>query len=619
MLAILRVLSGCASPDRVEVPKNKVITIGRRLTSDISIATDILASRDHAKIHYEDDQFFITDHSRNGTFIDGKLIQGKTPLYHESVIRIGESNLQFLYFSEETTVDTNSPEAEVKSNLEVADANSFLQFVPPSMAKLKQNEMNLICDLITQSFQITDSRELIKNALHLLLKQTKAAIGGYLSLDPDDLTLKIVVPEQSTIDTQLSKYLTKKLCEQKSSIWLGRDIKLGENSPESLVGFLDAIGLLLGNNGLAIAALHIYQENKPFSEYEFEFCEVVGRFLSRELLIRKDHRKMQFENIRLRSHSSSNDDILGESQIIKDLRAKIRRVAPSNRNILITGESGSGKELVALALHRQSARHSGPFVPINCAAIIDSLFESECFGFCKGSFNNATRDHAGYFEQADEGTLFLDEIGEIPWEQQAKLLRVIETKSFRPIGANKDVRSDVRLLFATNRHLQSMVKEKKFREDLLFRISVVEIYVPPLREHAEDIPILINFFLERLSSEFHARLGIQNSAVDFLKSYSWPGNVRQLRSVLENLVANSENGMITKDDIERVLITRSDRPTLVDLHGFPASFKNEDVEKWNIQRVLTHTQMKKKESAELLGITRETLNSKIKKFKLNVD
>ena len=253
---------------------------------------------------------------------------------------------------------------------------------------------------------------------------------------------------------------------------------------------------------------------------------------------------------RLVAKSPGHGELIGESRPMRELKSKIKRLARATGCVLVRGESGTGKELVARALHRASPRADRPMLSVNCAAIPADLMESQLFGHKAGSFTGADRDHAGYFQQADLGTLFLDEVGEMTLEGQAKLLRILEGHPFLPVGATQEVNVDVRVIAATNQDLQSYVREKKFREDLYYRLSVFELFVPPLRERGEDIGLLIDFFLDHFRRQ-HGRPGLELSpaARDKLLGYQWPGNVRQLRNVIDSAVVLADGERIEVGDL----------------------------------------------------------------------
>ncbi len=293
---------------------------------------------------------------------------------------------------------------------------------------------------------------------------------------------------------------------------------------------------------------------------------------------------------------------------MKLLRQQIAQFARLPCTVLITGESGVGKELVALSLHRQSPRGEGPLVTLNCAVIPSNLAESELFGHRKGAFTGADEERLGCFLRADQGTLFLDEIGEMPPLEQAKLLRVLETKSLRHVGGDDEVKVDVRIVAATNRDLKREMQETRFRKDLYFRLGTT-IHVPPLREHLEDIPALVDHFLGRLSVEYRRRLTLSEPAMQRLQTYSWPGNVRQLRSVLESAVATTEGSVIPA----RSLLPLLDEQPSAAPDQLP-TLNLDELEAQAIRLALAQTQNNKTQAAALLGIHRDTLLTKLKKY-----
>ncbi|MDR0307820.1 MAG: sigma-54 dependent transcriptional regulator [Chitinispirillales bacterium] len=237
--------------------------------------------------------------------------------------------------------------------------------------------------------------------------------------------------------------------------------------------------------------------------------------------------------------------LIGKSKTMSDLRNTLAKIAPTNSNILILGGSGSGKEVVARSIHSQSPRAEKPFVPVNCASLSEALLESELFGYEKGAFTDAKIQKPGLAEIADGGTLFLDEIGEIPFHLQAKLLRFLESGDIRRVGATKDIHLNVRIICATNQPLEKLVMEKKFREDLFYRLNVLPVPVPPLTKHADDIPLLVNHFVERLGYQKQ----FDESAMDMLKAYTWPGNVRELKNVVERTCILSHEKIVCSKDI----------------------------------------------------------------------
>ncbi len=303
--------------------------------------------------------------------------------------------------------------------------------------------------------------------------------------------------------------------------------------------------------------------------------------------------------------------ILGKSKPMREVFDLIRRVADSQTNVLITGESGTGKELAAKAIHFNSDRRGGPFVPVNCAAIPEALLESELFGHLKGSFTDAKGDKRGLFEEANGGTLFLDEISELPVMLQAKLLRAIQEKEIRRVGSTKAVAVDVRIIAATNLSLTDEVKAKRFREDLYYRLNVIEIRMPPLRERREDIPLLVDAFLKKCAeANRKAVKGIGESALAMLLDYPWPGNVRELENVIERAVTLARGERVLPEDLPPAVHgSRGDRKVIDD--AADRTLPLEEVEKEYILRILDKTGGNKYQAAQLLGIDRKTLYRKL--------
>ncbi len=313
------------------------------------------------------------------------------------------------------------------------------------------------------------------------------------------------------------------------------------------------------------------------------------------------------------------DGIIGASAPLKAVIDKMRLVAPSRATILIEGESGTGKELIAQAVHQSSPRSRGPFVAVHCAALSENLLESELFGHERGAFTGATERRLGRFETADGGTLFLDEIGEISQSTQVKLLRFLETKAIERVGGSRPIELDVRLVAATNRDLEREVREGKFREDLFFRLNVVRLRMPPLRERADDIPLLLAHFIRFFSQENGVSpLTIEPGAIRTLQAYAWPGNIRELRNFCENAVVLRRGGSLTEYDLEprfRGEVAAGSAPS-----GAPAqtgggpvgnSLSVEENEKRLLREALLKARGNRTKAAELMGVSRRTLHRKI--------
>ncbi len=331
-----------------------------------------------------------------------------------------------------------------------------------------------------------------------------------------------------------------------------------------------------------------------------------------ERVIREAALRREVSRLRREIHKEySFHQILGKSKPMLDVFDLIRRVADSPTNVLITGESGTGKELVAKAIHYNSDRRNAPFVPVNCAAIPDMLLESELFGHVRGAFTDAKMDKRGLFEEAQKGTLFLDEISELPLMLQAKLLRAIQEKEIRRVGATKPIPVDVRIMAATNLILAEEVKAKRFREDLYYRLNVIELRLPPLRERREDIPLLVEAFLKKCAEARGKHVkGVGESALAMLVDYQWPGNVRELENVIERAVTLSRGEKIVLEDLPPAIQgARGERRVLDE--AAERTLPLHEVEKEYIIKILDKTGGNKYQAAQILGIDRKTLYRKL--------
>jgi len=320
--------------------------------------------------------------------------------------------------------------------------------------------------------------------------------------------------------------------------------------------------------------------------------------------------------------AAQNREIIAESQGMRDVLHFVRRVAASEATtILLEGENGTGKDLIAKTLHYQSLRQAEPFIAINCAAIPDTLLESELFGYEKGAFTDARAQKRGIFELADKGTLFLDEIGEIPLMLQAKLLRVLEEQSFRRLGGLKDINLDLRVVAATNKNLREAVKEGAFRQDLYFRLNVIHITIPPLRERVEDIAPLSTFFVEHYNNKFKRHIeGLTSEAEALLLTHDWAGNVRELRNAIERAMILEEGSRITAASLPISISHAGPRLTAAtpSAPGVPDDEMSlEESERTLLARALTKTNGNQTQAARLLKVTRDTLRYKMKKFNLH--
>jgi DNA-binding NtrC family response regulator len=348
---------------------------------------------------------------------------------------------------------------------------------------------------------------------------------------------------------------------------------------------------------------------KPFTMAEMKLV------INKEL----DVQQVRDENVRLKEALGKRyhfQNIVGRSKKMQEVLALVERVAPTNSTVLIGGESGVGKDLIARAIHQNSRRSSGPFIKINSTAIPDTLFESELFGFERGAFTGALASKPGKFELADKGTLFLDEIGDVPAAIQVKLLRVLQEREFERLGGTKTLKVDIRMIAATNRDLRAALEEGTFREDLYYRLNVVPIDIPPLREHKEDIPDLVNHFLARFAADSEKEIeGITPAVLDALMEYHWPGNVRQLENSVERAVALSRGRVIDEKDIH--LDTRQNKSGAAAPSAnqfLPEGMTLEQLEDNMIREALRRANGNKSQAARLLGLSRNALRYRLGKL-----
>jgi Nif-specific regulatory protein len=607
--------AGVAAPASLPLDETTTVTLGRSRDCSLVLG-DRFASKRHAELVRTSGRWTLRDlNSTNGTRINNRRMTSEpATLADGDVIGIGEVRLRFIAAR---PVDTGKDTDVVQPPLVVPGVEAAAPAVSATgngrspVPGAGPDTLASLVAFLTDMQRLATPQELVGRALAAVCRQTRATMAGYLSLDEENPLPKMVYPPQASVDTQLSKQLTQQVLHQRRRAWLSAEP--GGLDSESLADYRDALCIPLvpadRPDGGPLGALHVYKTGGTFSDREARFCEVLAGFLAGQLLSLRTRRALEADKDRLRVQAAGADNqLVGNSRVLQALQQQIARVADSPATVLIIGESGVGKELVAASLHGQSQRREGPFVAVNCPALAMTLLESELFGHKKGAFTGATEDKAGCFARADEGTLFLDEIGEMSPEAQVRLLRVLQNRTFTPVGGVQEEKADVRVIAATNRDLQAAVKKGTFRNDLYFRLATITITVPPLREHAEDIPQLVEYFLDHLAVVYRRRPTLTEEARQRLQAYTWPGNVRQLRAVLETAVANCEgDGPIDAGDL-RLL----EGPALTG--DGPASLRLKDVEKWAIIKALQLHKGRRASAANELGIHRETLGTKMREY-----
>jgi len=581
--------------------------IGRGEECTIALL-DPLCSRVHAIIAHRDNAWRVRDAgSRNGTFVNDQKID-EAVLGDGHFVRVGSCEFSFHQTDQPPTA--GSLVADLGKETIVRDT-VMGDFIGGELALSaiqdsdQAQDLLLLYQLSIKLLGCADPQEVIRESLDLLRSRTGASVVGFLWVsDEGRLKPKLVIPETAAQQVSLSESLTRLVSDEGHAVWTANQRPVGdEDGPQD---FADAFCVPLVQSGTVLGAMHVYLEHGRFRQSDFEFSISVANITAVALARARHEETLVSDLNRLKATSPGYDELVGNCPPMLELKSKLARLARATGCVLVRGESGTGKELVARAVHRASPRADRPMLTVNCAAIPADLMESQLFGHKAGSFTGAVSDHAGYFQQADLGTLFLDEVGEMTLVGQSKLLRILEGHPFLPVGASQEVQVDVRVIAATNRDLLSYVREKKFREDLYYRLSVFELVVPPLRERGEDIGLLVDFFLEHFRQQ-HGRPGLELSAGARAKllAYQWPGNVRQLRNVIDSAVVLALGTQIEEQDLG-----------LQDA-GVSGELDSLRIDVWEqrlIVEALKRTAGNVPDAAKLLGVGRATIYRKIEEY-----
>lgn len=675
--AYLVIRDGKKWSDVFRLMPGRTVTIGRSPTNQIVIKED-QASRQHAEIFSTDGHWTVRDlSSRNGTAIGNERVVGDHQLKPGDVIWIAGTQMAFV-----TDLSTAYDRkvfsrveigAETITGLEIDDSDdqATLTEIPlsePTQITHRRQKTRLLhgddagveaevddehesqasknasrlCRLAFDLANETTPRAIARMALDCLFEITKADAGSVLMVPPtrrttdDPENLEVLAWRSDTRPEyhRVSKFLAQTAI-RKSEAVLARDVQ-----DDSALGVRDEAGRIHATSVIAapirmkartIGLVHLYSTGsegglRPIDlEFTLAVAETVGMALRtryREQKLVEDLSKTRNQIDQLRNQLGVESEIIGASPEIFRVHEQVAKAAPTKTTVLIRGESGVGKELVARAVHFSSDRRNGPFICLNCAALSESLLESELFGHEKGAFTGATDRKAGKFEAADKGTLMLDEIGEMSPSIQAKFLRVLEGHPFERVGGSKAIKVNVRTLAATNRNLEDAVRAGTFRKDLFFRLHVVQIDVPPLRHRKDDILQLADYFLQKFNTETGRRIhGFAPQAQTQLKRYRWPGNVRELKNVIERAVVLARGDIIQLDEILLTNLSTAsesqfDVGTIVQEYH-PHSL--EEIERAHIEATLRAMSWNKSKAASILGIERSTLDRKIKKYVIKKD
>lgn len=570
------------------------------------VLNDPQCSRVHAAVYQDEDGWWLRDNkSSNGTYVNGQSVD-QARLMEGTEVRIGSSSFIFSEAIQQSAAKTLSEEPES----ERCSTGNLTIVLDRTMNPRETGQYTLdflkghnwgqdfffLFQLSVKLLSVDDPESVAKVCMDRLMERTDASVVGILWLSDDGmLAPKSVIPEESADKLQLDTDLTRKVVKEKRAIRIEHDRSDSQKRADSI-----CVPLIVEDE--VKGAIHLYRNLDPFRDSHFQLACAMSNIMVRSLARANRHSTLAASHSRLVEKHAAFDEMLGESEAMQTLKTKIGRVSKASGCVLVRGESGSGKELVARAIHRSSPRADRPMLSVNCAAIPKDLIESQLFGHKKGAFTSADRDHIGWFEQADRGTLFLDEIGELSLEGQAKLLRTLEGHPFLPVGGTKEVKVDVRVICATNRDLKEFVAEKQFREDLFYRLSVYELMIPPLRDRDNDIQRLIDFFLEHFRGQHgHPKMILSKKANSRLLAYHWPGNVRQLRNVIDSSIVMADGNEIQLSDLG-IREPNSDELGTLNIA---------DWEKRLIRDALKRTGGNIPQAAELLGISRATLYRKL--------
>ncbi|HYH67075.1 MAG TPA: sigma 54-interacting transcriptional regulator [Urbifossiella sp.] len=617
-------------------------TLGRAPTNRVVLRDD-LCSREHAEVFPAEGGWFVRDlGSLNGTHLNGEQLRREQRLTARDDVRVGR--VEFVFIEDLTQLpDVPQPAASrsadktdgmaIKKRLgqtkyhPPVQAPSAAPPTEPARTDSRVSPSQALAILYRLALDMADAAtpaELGELVVDAAFRATPAEVGAVLALKEGREFEPVVYRHRGAGHPtyhKVSNFVSHEVFGTKQAILaenvaLERALKDRDSIADLKVASLICAPVMVDDQ--LIGLFHLYRAHitHPLNADDLEFTLAVARQLGTAWHRLRKQGTLSVEVKNLKDQLRIESEMVGESAGLATIESQVSRVATTKATVLIRGESGVGKELVARAIHKGSPRKDAPFVTLNCAALTETLLESELFGHEKGAFTGATERMIGKFEAADTGTIFLDEIGEMAQTTQAKFLRVLEGQPFERVGGNTPIKVDVRVVAATNRPLEEAVRTGTFRRDLFFRLQVVQLDVPPLRDRPEDVPPIADHFLKRFARETGRKMrGFTPAAVDKLKGYRWPGNVRELRNVVERAVALGTGPVIDAADI---WLSELDVGGPV-FGGATGAYRPEtidDVEKRHIEATLKHTDWNKSQAAAILGIERSTLDRKIKAYNL---
>jgi Nif-specific regulatory protein len=616
-------------------------TLGRAATNRIVLKDD-LCSREHAEVYFADGRWRLRDlNSLNGTRLNSSAVDSEWELAPGDEVLVGRTRLLFVESMDQLpdvpTVPRTDDGVSIKKRLgqtrfltpeptgpppEELDADHT---PPPHARHSLSRDLALLYRLALDMGSATSYEDLVRIVLDGLLEAVPAEVGAILTMkDGRELEVTAHRHRDPSIRTyvRVSDFVTGEVIAGREAILaedVARDRYLRARESLTDIGATSLIcaPVMFGDKVLGLIHLYCTDPHQALDAEDLEFTMAVAKQLGNITHQMQRQASLRAANQSLRQQLRVESELVGTSGAIRDIEGQVGRVADTNATVLIRGESGVGKELVARAIHYSSPRRDGPFICLNCAALSETLLESELFGHEKGAFTGATEKKVGKFEAADHGTIFLDEIGEMTFGTQAKLLRVLEGHPFERVGGSTPIRVDVRVVAATNQPLEKALQEGRFRRDLFYRLQVVEISVPPLRDRKPDVPLLADHFLQRFARDTGRKIrGFTAAAVRKMHDYHWPGNVRELRNVVERAVALSQGPLLDAADIWLSSLEANGPSPLLAAPSAYEQLPLEEVEKRHILRTLVHTDWNKSQAAAILHIERSTLDRKIKAYEL---
>ncbi|HET9711883.1 MAG TPA: sigma 54-interacting transcriptional regulator [Pyrinomonadaceae bacterium] len=580
--------------------------IGRESAATLCLP-DASVSRKHSQIERDGEEFILTDlDSLNGTFVNDVPVKRRT-LAHGDRVRIGNS--QFLFLRHDDDVPSGSGAVQFDDNRSIT--GSTVQFGFNDALYLMARDLAALMKVSTTINAIRGLPELQKKLLELMFEVVPATRGAILLVDSSEKEGEAEFSSVFALDREkghdetikVSRTLARQVLRDGTGLLIGdRDYtaSLNQSLEDAQTSSVLCVPLIMTGRSLGVLYLDTNEPNVHFDSDHLQLASAIAAITAVAIENARHIEWLESENKRLIADAGIEHNMVGESPRMRQVYQFIAKVAPTDSSVLITGESGTGKELVARAVHQNSKRSGKPFIAVNCAALAETILESELFGHEKGAFTGALIHHKGRLEIADEGTLFLDEIGELSAPLQVKLLRVLQEREFERVGGTRTIKVDIRLLAATNRNLEDLITQGLFRQDLFYRLNVLQLEMPPLRQRQEDILLLAKYFAVKYGEKCNRKIeGISLEAQKRLLSYDWPGNVRELENALERAVVLGTTELILLEDLPEAILETETRtmPAPTKYHEAVAETK-----KRLILQAMDQTKGNYTDAAKLLGL-----------------